>query len=276
MIVERLWRTKVGRQACESLASNLGYRLECLGLLGSVSRTSKPDERALASRLCPDTRVLRGPFRGLAYPELEAAGSSLVPKLLGCYEFELHPMLEHLLQQAPTSIVDVGCAEGYYAVGAAMRCEAASVFAFDTDPRARALCTAMAAHNRVGDRVSVHSECSPGSLRSLPLGKRGLIIVDCEGFELDLLDASSPAGLRSHSLIVECHDFIRPNASTILADRFSSTHRVLQISSIDDLERAHAIGVPEFLGLSPEDRLAAVSENRPVRMRWLVMLPRNS
>ena len=100
-------------------------------------------------------RVLSGPFVGMDYVQ-QATGSALMPKLLGSYEAELHETLEKIAATEYAAIIDIGCAEGYYAIGLAMRLPNAQVYAFDIDPEARELCTAMARLNGVeerGDRV---------------------------------------------------------------------------------------------------------------------------
>lgn len=65
--------------------------------------------------------VRRGPFAGLRYPSHDAVGSSLWPKLLGSYEAELAPTFEALCATPYRTVVDVGAAEGYYAVGLGLR-----------------------------------------------------------------------------------------------------------------------------------------------------------
>jgi methylase of polypeptide subunit release factors len=52
-------------------------------------------------------------------------------------------------------VIDIGAAEGYYAIGFARRLPAARVIASDLDPVARLLCWLLARRNGVGDRVSV-------------------------------------------------------------------------------------------------------------------------
>ena len=54
----------------------------------------------------------------------------LPPKLLCCYEAELHPAIERAAARNPQLIVTIGCAEGYYAVGMARVLLAARVHAF--------------------------------------------------------------------------------------------------------------------------------------------------
>ena len=76
--------------------------------------------------------VAGGPFQGLRYIR-ESVGSAWAPKMLGTYEKELWPVVDVLIRRRPRWIVDVGAAEGYYAVGLAMRLGAAQVVAFEAD-----------------------------------------------------------------------------------------------------------------------------------------------
>ena len=90
-----------------------------------------------------------------------------MPKLVGSYEAELHGVIEQIVATDYQVVVDVGCAEGYYANGLARRLPSARVYAFDTDPEARHLCEAMAALNGVEKRVIVGGKCEPDDLNAL-------------------------------------------------------------------------------------------------------------
>ncbi len=96
-----------------------------------------------------------------------------MPKLLGSYESELHATLEELLAHEYTAVVDVGCAEGYYAVGLGLRLRNAAIYAFDTNPRARSACAEMAKLNGVDSRIHIGGMCDKNVLRSLPPRDRG-------------------------------------------------------------------------------------------------------
>src|SRR3954454_23679734 len=95
--------------------------------------------------------VSGGPFARLVYPD--RAPISLVPKLLGIYERELHGAVEAAIRARPAVIVNVGAADGYYAVGLPRRCPAAAVHAFEADAAAADLCRRVAAANGVDVRV---------------------------------------------------------------------------------------------------------------------------
>ena len=230
------------------------------------------DQDAL-KRIAPAGKVLSGPFRGMAYPELRTIGSALIPKLLGSYERELHPLLESLLENNYTDVVDIGCAEGYYAVGLAMRMPQATVHAFDVNEEALQLCRQMAAANGVSDRLNVGRFCDGDTLLSIPYRGKALIISDCEGFEKTLFSEEVIAGLNGHDLLIETHDFIDIEISTVLRERLASTHEVSAISSVDDIAKALSYDYPELSPYDLESRRDLLAEHRPAIMQWLFATP---
>jgi hypothetical protein len=235
----------------------------------------RPDDRRkiahLTTQLFPELTVADGPFRGLRYPSTQSVGSMFLPKLLGSYESELHPVFTSLLENRYSAAVDIGCAEGYYAVGLAMRVPSAEVFAFDTNPRARRLCAEMASLNSVASKVHVGELCDQAVLRKLPLGERALIICDCEGYEGLLFDAPMAEFLVRHDLIIETHDFIDIGLSKKMIACFGSSHRIQAIKGVDDIEKANTFVSPRLETLSARDRWLALREQRPAIMEWLVM-----
>lgn len=226
------------------------------------------------AHLCPDGVVRNGVFKGMRYPGARSVGSAVVPKLLGTYERELQPLLEEVCRTPYTTIVDVGCAEGYYAVGLAMRLPDARVYAYDTSPEARTLCQSMAEINDVADRVFVRERCDTEVLRTLDMGSRALVIVDCEGYEKHLLTPEVVPYLRRHDLLVEAHDFIDINISTIMHKLFEATHDIQTIQSVDDIQKAKTYLLPELQRYDLGTRRALLAESRPTIMEWLFIKAR--
>ncbi len=229
--------------------------------------------RDLARELFPDLIVAHGPFKGMRWI-VQPFGSALLPKLLGSYESELHPAVDEACNEHYETVVDIGCAEGYYAIGMALRMPEATVYAFDTNPHARSLCTQMATLNGVEARVRVGQLCDASVLRSLPLGERALIISDCEGYEKLLFDRSMAAFLAKHDLIIEVHDFIDIDTSTKLRDAFKETHETQSVKSIDDIQKAHTYKYPQLEKHDAKTRWLIVSERRPGIMEWFVLKSR--
>jgi hypothetical protein len=200
--------------------------------------------------------VRRGPFQGLTYPaDLVGRVDALVPKLIGSYEAELHPALERLQTR---SVVNIGSADGYYAVGLTRR--GSSVRAFDSDRTARKVSTRLAEANGVA--LTTGGTVTPTTLGHLA-GE--LIVCDCEGCEATVLN---PDSLRDCSLIVELHDFVKPGVGDEVIQRFSATHEI----EIVDQEARNPAEFPEVQEL-PHAALA-LEEGRPEPMRWAVMTPR--
>ncbi len=89
------------------------------------------------------TVVMQGPLAGMDFLPQSAEGCHIA-KLLGCYEQPLQPFIEQAITNAYPTILNIGCAEGYYAVGMARRMPNTQVLAFDLDPNAQEVCTALA------------------------------------------------------------------------------------------------------------------------------------
>lgn len=212
--------------------------------------------------------VLDGPFVGMRYVP-EAAGSSLLPKLVGSYESELHPTVAAIIGFQYSRIIDVGCAEGYYAVGLARRLPEARVFAFDIDVRARELCEALAKANGVSERVLIAGECGFEELAALS-DERTLLICDCEGCELGLLDPSAVPNLRRTDILVELHDMIDESISKTIVSRFEGSHEITLINSADRDPATYEALKP----FSDWDRHVAVAEFRDDAMQWAFMRSR--
>ena len=218
--------------------------------------------------------VRGGPFEGLEYDQ-SAVGfaEALVAKLIGAYERELHAAIRAVQgDEDIDTVVNVGCAEGYYAVGLAHSTPRLRVHAFDLSPTMRRLCRRMAARNGVLDRITIGSRCDLGTLDALA-GRRTLVLADCEGCELELLRPSDVPGLREATVLVELHDFDDPDTTSKVLQRFESTHSAELISSEPRFVTEHP-EPGELPGISPVEHELALLEFRPSVMQWAVLRPR--
>ena len=214
--------------------------------------------------------VQAGPFEGMRYVD-GAAGSSFVPKLVGSYEAELHPILERVLASRYDVVVDIGAAEGYYAVGLALRLPSPlRVYAFDSNRRARGLLKEMARVNGVKDLVVIGGTCSTVDLEAcLRTGARALVVSDCEGYELELLRLDVVPALRRAELIVELHDHFAPGTSATVLGRFRATHEVTLVATT----RRDANAYPSVAFLDAAQQRVALNEFRNGRQEWAFLTP---
>lgn len=213
-------------------------------------------------------QVLSGPFKGMAYPVRTSEGSRN-PRLIGSYEASLAPVIEEIVAGGYRTVIDVGCAEGYYAVGLARRMPGARVIARDTDPKAHAFCQAMAVANGVADRVEIGGEVDAAGLAALIDG-RTVIFCDTEGAEEVLLDPAAAPGLLAADLLVEVHEGMKAGRKDLLLARFGATHDCRVIG-----RRVDAAGLPDWAeGLGDLDRLLLLWEWRSTPTPWLWMTRR--
>ncbi len=209
------------------------------------------------------TAVLHGPFQGLRYPKECALTRYSTINLLGSYEMELHPWLYEVTPGKYERILDIGAAEGYYAVGMALRAQT-PVDAYETETRSRKFCREMASLNGVAKLVSVHSWCSASTLRKLA-DRRCLIFSDCEGYEVELFTTEVVRALSHSDCIIEIHEgangsFWHPTDATrkVLEERFTPTHDIHIVTfgqrNVSQFPEVEFLGDEAYKAISEEDR----------------------
>jgi hypothetical protein len=206
--------------------------------------------------------VLDGPFSGLRLVDgFEHNIDCPVLKLVGLYERVLWAPLEAAISARPQVVANVGCADGYYAVGLARRLPTSTVYAFDLAKNARAATRRLATLNHAAARIHVHGRC-----RRFP-AEVELVICDIEGGEYRLL--GDPQALARSVVIVETHDHVVSGVTRTLAQRFAATHVV------ECLDRLVPKLPPTLTWMTESDRRIALDEMRSeARQHWLVMHPR--
>jgi hypothetical protein len=203
--------------------------------------------------------VQSGPFIGMKYTRSAVLSRHATPALLGVYERQLYPFLEVAAQRCDL-VIDIGSAEGYFAVGLGRLGN--RVVTFDADPHERKICREMAAVNKVSDRVTVESWCTPSKLIGLVERKRRpLVISDIDGGELALFTPEVVSATRHCDLIIEMHGKdVTENSA--FARRFDKAVKILDSPTSDPT----AIERLKFLGL---DAARMATEYRPFQ-QWLL------
>jgi hypothetical protein len=169
--------------------------------------------------------IQNGPFKGMKYIN-RSSGSSLLPKILGSYEEPIQDWVSEVIESVYVkkylNILDIGCAEGYYAAGFAMKLPDSKIWAYDIDEVARNNANELAALNGLHN-IEIKAECTHEELNS-KCQPDTLVFCDIEGYEKHLLDPLKVPNLRFVDLIIESHDCFVPNITDILIERFYMTH----------------------------------------------------
>lgn len=218
--------------------------------------------------------VRTGPFAGMRYISSENDDVHIA-KLLGTYERELNPYIEAVCASNFPLIVDIGAAEGYYAVGLALRNPKARVIAFEAESKTRSELMRKVMANDVSDRVEMRGQCEPQDLeQSLANGPKTFVLCDVEGYEARLLDPFAVPSLQRASILVELHEFNHRGISDLIRKRFVVSHKIVQIwqqgRNIEEFPFSDF-----YTRCLPKTYLQwAVGESRPSQMSWFWMEPR--
>lgn len=210
--------------------------------------------------------VQDGPFKGMQiYPDKGWAETNHAAELLGCFEQELQEFIEieieRLARLPNPKIANVGCAEGYYAVGLARRLPNATIHV--VEPHERSL--AIALKNAENNGVTI----VPVDI-AIALENPDYVVMDCEGFETEYLDPVKHPGLRNASIVVELHQ--RPDADDVLSvvrTKLQHTHGGKLVFEGSRNPNASNLLWP----CSSFERWLAVCEWRPCIMCWAVLEP---
>lgn len=230
----------------------------------------KATDSMLAERYM--NKVQSGPFKGMRLENRSSWNDgNMSTKYVGSYEFELHNSIRKAVSRKPSTIINAGCAEGYYAIGLGRLLPYSSVVAMDMDKAAIDQCVHNAQMNGIINMKLVEGKIGPEDLIQ---GKgHKLFVVDIEGYELSVLDPERCADLYTSDIIVECHDFLyvgdEEEPTSIISDaleqRFGATHIIERIEPQAPYMRDY----PCLSGLTLGTALLAITEKRPLPTVWL-------
>jgi hypothetical protein len=209
--------------------------------------------------------VLDGSFEGMKYCK-DACVSFPPSKRMGSYECELADVVGHIVSSNYDRIVDVGSAEGYYAVGLLTKTKSSLMFAYETTPGDRRWLLQNAQLNGVSDRLSIGEFCTPEVLQSI-IQPRTFVFSDCEGYEDVLFNLKKCPSLASTDMLIECHDDTVPGITKKLQKIFADTHNVVRImpQPRDSSKWKFSSYAPWYI------RSIALSDTRSLAQGWLFM-----
>lgn len=220
-------------------------------------------------------QVQYGPLSGFQmHPQQSWSSGDLAPKLFGLYEQEVLYRLE-ALQNPEGVLIDIGAADGYYAVGVLASGLFGRVIAYEGDSESRNSIATTAALNGVSGQIEVRGHAEPDWVSELARDdlNGGVVLVDVEGAEFDLLGLDQLKALSQTVLIIELHDWMVEHGAdrkNKLFEDLSQTHSIDLIKNVvRDLS-----GLSELETKNDDHRWLICSEGRGRAMEWLVCTPK--
>ena len=199
-----------------------------------LNRLEKAKMTVLCQTLLKHTgsMVFGGPFSTMKLAgNLDLASD---PKMIvGCYEEEVHGIINDVICHAPTHVIDVGSAFGYYAVGFALQIADTTVTAFEAvEDRHWQQLADLARINGVSSKITQRGLCTAEELAKT-CTPGSFVLCDCEGAEVDILDPIKTPALKSCKILVEIHEFNTPSIVATLISRFRNSHEIKIIEEGD-------------------------------------------
>jgi len=233
-------------------------------ITSSDYRTRLRFESAAFARMGKPQLVQAGLFEGMRFPRTFGSQGGYISKVEGVYELPVQAALRELFQKPVSCFIDIGAAEGYYAVGMAKLFPALKVIAFELEKCLQHTMRCLARDNGVSN-IEIRGRCGREQLQRLTSSENTVILCDVEGYEDFLLEPESIPKLRSCSIVVELHEEYAPGITERLRRRFSSTHmcRVVQQSDTTDQNANFRGSVPAY-----------VREGRRNSGEWMILLPK--
>lgn len=225
--------------------------------------------RAICEWIYSETEgvVQNGLFKGMKLMPSEGwHDDNISSMILGCYEQELHDILRKEIERLKTlpspKIVNIGCAQGYYAIGLSKLVPNAIVYGIDTSVSSLAIADQAALLNDAKVKLSLGLNGE--------MSNPDFVFSDCEGAEFEYLDLYTYPGLAGANILFEAHDGINDkpiDLTNIIVDRFKDTHVAGLI-----LEGGRNPSEYDILrNINGNLRWLAVSEGRPYMMHWIIL-----
>ncbi len=213
-----------------------------------------------------------GPFAGMHWLDNPHRGrSEQGGMILGLYEQEV---IENLVG-APARFrvfVDVGAADGYYAVGLLHSGRVDRSVAFESMPECRAAIGQLAAENGVSDKITILGTASDhfdDMLRTHKINSHEtMFLIDIEGAEFKILTERVFAFLKDSLIVVETH-------AHIYADPQGEMERLIKTASMTHRATTWYPGprnpwtIKELDNFPEIDRWILCSEGRWEVQQWL-------
>lgn len=234
----------------------------------------------LSERICGefDFTVAYGPLAGLRLdPQSWWSAADRGAMILGLYERQVLDALVRICDGS-MSLVDVGAADGYYAIGAVKAGLVPRAVCFEISEEGQAVIANNAERNGVARSIEVRGEAGVTFLEQVPERdwsptRPAVFLFDIEGGEFDLLTDAILAQLRNSYVIVEVHE-TQGISSGRAESLIARTRESFNVEVLGTGPRDPG-AIPELRSWPDDDRWLLVSESRQYDMRWLILSPKS-
>lgn len=168
-------------------------------------------------------RIYFGPFSGLKIPN-EVSEILTISEILGLYESCLHPKFANLLNQEINNIILVGGNNGYYSAGISYLFNPLTFSIFESEEKFHPIINSWFLENKLSE-IKIKGKATIEEFKAIK-SKIDFLFLDCEGYEIELLNPQLFLWQQKAEILLEIHPFYIDNLIAIMASRFKSTHKI--------------------------------------------------
>lgn len=260
--------------ACAKAAGWLIYRAKTsIGWEDQIQQRRLLISRQLDVRFASEVKY--GPFRGLKLSKATWWGTTdRAGMLLGLYEQEVLSALANIPLEYRRSFIELGAADGYYAVGVLVNGLFERSYCFEVSERGQKAIAANAALNGVSSRVQIHGIADSEFHAVLPPSaiSNSTLLIDIEGAEFDILTPEMFERFSSSVIIVELHDHFFADAQQRIDRLRNLCANAFRIDELTTTARDLSV-FPELRQFGDTDRWLICSEGRRAMPHWYVLTP---
>jgi len=218
-------------------------------------------------------QVAYGIFTGMKISnEVSWGRHDALSKYLGQYESHILEKLKNLGERYD-HFIDIGAADGYYAIGLLHSKLYKTATCFEISSRGREIIAKNAVLNDQENNINIYGEANKDMLEEeVNVAKSCVVLCDIEGAEFKLFSKEILKTLRNCEIITELHDDFVIGEEDRRQRLVDDAKEFFEISFI---KRANPNpnDFEELKGWSDDLRQLAFSEERPCRMDWLFLSP---
>ena len=219
--------------------------------------------------------VAHGAFKGMKLnKKLWWSKNDRITQTLGIYEEHILKKITHFAKSGTSTLIDVGAADGYFAVGMAYSNICQKVYAFEIEKEGRDRLLENANANKCNNKIKVFGKADVESISKIIKGEdKVIVLIDIEGGEYELFNEDMLTVLRGNYVICELHPWMVDGGDSLQIKLLSKASEQFNVELIKrDTYRPNMFS--EFDNLSDEERLIAVGEGREKNMQWMVLTPK--
>ena len=195
-------------------------------------------------------------------------------KYLGLYEYEVQDEISKIQNNYKMKrkyLINIGAGDGFHALGLLKKKYFKKALLFEKDLQASNLILLNAKLNGLSNNIELFEEATINFLDNINLNyklKDCLFLIDIEGEEFKLLNATNLKPLSKSILVIEIHDFY--GSPVPLKKRLNKYFKIKSVTTGKrDLSKYKILDE-----IHDNEKWLVVNEDRPKKMEWLVCVPK--